>query len=162
MEIKCQKCGSPTRMQVQATISAPGELAHKLSKQNLRRADVYILGVLWETADFICTNGECRYVYNGYGNYVTNMKKELDETKAKNIELVKMLQQWIGLFAYADKNSCMCGDSIQNHNAFSNHAPVPTFDYYADQLFSKTMERIENSFDEKTREDIKTLYKGNR
>ena len=38
--MKCIHCGSPTRMQVQATISAPGELNHQLSKTNLRRKDV--------------------------------------------------------------------------------------------------------------------------
>ena len=70
-------------MQVQATISAPGKLAHRLSKQSLRRKDVYLMGVMWETADFICTNPECGNVHDGYGNYVTNLKKEVERLKAK-------------------------------------------------------------------------------
>lgn len=74
--MKCIHCGSPTRMQVQATISAPGELAHQFSKTNLRRKDVHLIGVQWETADFICTNPECQRVTDGYGNYVSNLKKE--------------------------------------------------------------------------------------
>lgn len=81
--MKCQRCGSATRMQVQATISAPGDLAHKFSKQNLRRKDVYLLGVNWETADFICTNIKCRIVTNGYGNYVSNMEKEIERLQEK-------------------------------------------------------------------------------
>lgn len=68
-------------MQVQAVISAPGELAHLFSKQNLRSKDVYLMGVLWETADYICINPDCRKVVNGYGNYVTNLKKEVERLK---------------------------------------------------------------------------------
>ena len=81
--MKCERCDSDTRMQVQAVISAPGELAHKFSKQNLRRRDVYLIGVLWETADFICTNPKCGKVLDGYGNYVTNLKKEVERLKVK-------------------------------------------------------------------------------
>jgi len=79
--MKCERCGSDTRMQVQVVISAPGELAHRFSKQNLRRKDVYLMGVLWETADFICTNHECRNVSAGYGNYVTNLKREVERLR---------------------------------------------------------------------------------
>ena len=81
--MKCAKCGSGTRMQVQAVISAPGELTDALSKRNLRRKDVYILGVLWETADYICTNLECQHVFDGYGNYVTRLKNENQELRAE-------------------------------------------------------------------------------
>ena len=77
----CLKCGSPTRIQVQATISAPGDLAHQFSKQNLRRKDVYLLGVNWETADFICTNPKCGVVRDGYGNYVSKLEKEVKRLK---------------------------------------------------------------------------------
>lgn len=79
----CVKCGAPVRMQVQATISAPGELEHGLSKRNLRRADVYILGVMWETADFICTSEKCAHVDEAYGNYVTNLRKRVAELEAQ-------------------------------------------------------------------------------
>lgn len=71
------------RMQVQVVISAPSSLAHQFSKQNLRSKDVRLLGVLWETADHICTNPECRSVIDGYGNYVTGLKKEVERLKAK-------------------------------------------------------------------------------
>lgn len=82
--MKCDKCGSATTMQVQAVIQAPGELAHQFSKANLRRKDVFLMGVLWETADFICNNPECRcLVSDGYGNYVTNLAKRVAELEAK-------------------------------------------------------------------------------
>ena len=81
--MKCERCGSDTQMQVQAVISAPSELIHQLSKQNLSRKDVCLMGVLWETADFICTNPHCGNVLNGYGNYVTNLKKEVERLKAQ-------------------------------------------------------------------------------
>lgn len=80
--MKCERCGGSTRMQVQAVISAPGELAHKFSKKNLRRKDVHFIGVLWETADFICENTKCRHVLNGYGNYVTELKKEVERLRS--------------------------------------------------------------------------------
>lgn len=70
-------------MQVQAVVSAPGELAHQLSKRNLRRKDVHLMGVLWETADFICTSEQCRHVQDGYGNYVTKLQKRVDELEAQ-------------------------------------------------------------------------------
>ena len=44
---------------------------------------MYLMGVLWETADFICTNPECRKVLDGYGNYVTSLKKEVERLKSK-------------------------------------------------------------------------------
>lgn len=87
--MKCIKCGSDTRMQVQAVISAPGDLAHKLSKTNLRRKDVYLLGVLWETADFICTNPQCNHVLDRYGNYVTNLRDENERLKATIEDMIK-------------------------------------------------------------------------
>ena len=70
-------------MQVQVVVSAPGELYHLLSKQNIRRKEVYLMAALWETADFICNNQECQHVSKGYGNYVTNLKKEVDRLKSK-------------------------------------------------------------------------------
>jgi hypothetical protein len=81
--MNCEFCGSPTRMQVKATISAPGEFAYNLSKKNFRRSDVYLMSVSWETADFICTNPKCRRVNGGYGNYVSNLEKEVKRLKEK-------------------------------------------------------------------------------
>lgn len=81
--MKCPHCGSGTRMHVQAVISAPGELAHQFSKKNLRSKEVYLMGVLWETADYICASGACgKLVLDGYGNYVTGLKKRVTELEA--------------------------------------------------------------------------------
>lgn len=80
---KCSRCGADQRMQVQAVISAPAELERQFSKQNIRRKDVHLMGVLWETADFICTNPKCGAVDDGYGNYVTNLEKEVKRLKKK-------------------------------------------------------------------------------
>ena len=41
------------------------------------------MGVLWETADFICTNSKCGHVRDGYGNYVSNLKRENERLKSK-------------------------------------------------------------------------------
>lgn len=79
----CPKCASPMSMQVQAVISAPSGMMHKFSKENLTRKSVRLMGVLWETADHICTNPDCSHVINGYGNYVTNLKKRVDELEAQ-------------------------------------------------------------------------------
>ncbi len=84
--MKCEKCGSETQMSVQAVISAPGELENKLTKHALRRKDVYLTAVLWETANFICINPECQYIYHGYSNYVAKLKQENEELKIKMIE----------------------------------------------------------------------------
>lgn len=82
--MKCSYCGSPDyRFQVQATISAPAALYHQLSKQNLRRKDVFMLGVNWETVDFICGNPKCGRVTDGYGNYVTRLEGRVKELELK-------------------------------------------------------------------------------
>jgi dihydroorotate dehydrogenase len=54
----------------------------------MQSKEFQILGVLWETADFICLNESCRHVTNGYGNYVTDLKKENERLK-KLLEKVK-------------------------------------------------------------------------
>lgn len=85
--MRCDKCGSPTRMQVQVTVSAPGERYHRLAKQVFRRKDVELLGANWETADFICTNPQCQHVRDGYGNYVTGLEKQSRELAAEVAQL---------------------------------------------------------------------------
>lgn len=80
--MKCPQCDGSMRMQVQAVVSAPADLSHNFTKQNLRRSDVHVMGVLWETADYICENAQCGYVINGYGNYVTGLKKENEGLRA--------------------------------------------------------------------------------
>jgi hypothetical protein len=70
-------------MMVQATVSAPSELVHQLSKANLRRKDVYLMGVNWETADHICDNPACGQVIDGFGNYVTRLEAEVKRLKAQ-------------------------------------------------------------------------------
>jgi len=102
---ECQKCGSDTRMQVNVVISAPGDLAHNLSKRNLRSKDVFIMGVKWETADFICTNAKCRHVTIGYGNYVSNLEKEKDKLfqQLKNLTIqCEKVVKWKHLMSYND------------------------------------------------------------
>lgn len=79
----CPRCKSPMRMQVQATVSAPAKFERNLAKANLRRGDVYLLGVNWETADFICERPTCGHVTPGYGNYVTRMEREVAELQAQ-------------------------------------------------------------------------------
>jgi hypothetical protein len=78
---ECEKCGSATRAMLMMQVSAPPEMLHYFSKKNMRSKDFHILGVLWETADYICTNESCRHITNGYGNYVTNLKKENERLK---------------------------------------------------------------------------------
>lgn len=92
--MNCPKCGSVTRTQVQAVISAPGEMNHRLSKRNLRSKDVYFMAVLWETADFICTNVECQYIHTRYGNYVTRLAKENKHLLAVAGAAGKVLEAW--------------------------------------------------------------------
>ena len=77
----CEKCGGSTNAMVLMEVSAPSEMMHKFSKKNMQSKEFQILGVLWETADFICLNESCRHVTNGYGNYVTDLKKENERLK---------------------------------------------------------------------------------
>ncbi|WP_374335356.1 hypothetical protein [Methyloversatilis sp.] len=70
-------------MQVQAVIQAPSELEHQFSKKNLRRKEVFLRGVLWETATHICDDPKCGYVVDMYGNYVTRLEDEVQELRAK-------------------------------------------------------------------------------
>lgn len=79
----CVKCGFATTMQVQATIQALGTSYHNLQ---LHHPGVELLGVNWETADFICRNQSCRYVDDGMGNYVTRLRKENEELKRRLAE----------------------------------------------------------------------------
>jgi hypothetical protein len=76
-------------MMVNTCITAPGDLYRNLPKAAYRRKDVELKGVLWETADFICMNEKCGHVTDGYGNYVTGLKKENEELKARIAELTK-------------------------------------------------------------------------
>lgn len=70
----CEKCGGETRAMVQMVVSAPPNMLHNFTKKNMSSKEFKIMGVLWETADFICST--CGHVTNGYGNYVSNLKKE--------------------------------------------------------------------------------------
>ena len=80
----CVKCGSKNvRIMGQATLSVPIELYGEFSKKNLRRKDCYLMGVNWETFDFICENPKCNHVVQAYGNYVSRLQKENEQLKAK-------------------------------------------------------------------------------
>lgn len=91
---ECEKCGSPTKAMGQMTVSVPSSMMHNFSKKNMRSKDFEVFGVLWETFDFICTNESCRHVRNGYGNYVTNLKKENDELKEQISKLLSKDIEW--------------------------------------------------------------------
>lgn len=87
---KCEKCGSETKAMVLMSVCAPSEMLHNFTKKNLNSKEFQILGVLWETADFLCQNEECRHVSNGYGNYVTKLAKENKELK-EELAVIKAL-----------------------------------------------------------------------
>lgn len=93
----CPKCNGELRIQVQAVVSAPAELSRNFSKRNMRRKDVYFMGVLWETEDLMCVNPKCGWHMNGYGNYVTNLKKQVNDAKesiaARDAEWVQELHR---------------------------------------------------------------------
>ncbi len=59
---------------------------------------MHFMGVLWETADFICTNPECGRVTDGYGNYVSRLTK--DEKRLNAMD--KMLESDSGTVPYAE------------------------------------------------------------
>lgn len=106
MSYYCPHCGSEGRIQVQAVISAPAALAHQFSKQNLRRADVHLMGVLWETMDFICGNEKCGRVTDGYGNYVTNLAKRVKELEKLVADIPQIHSNDCTLTPHHDKCSC--------------------------------------------------------
>ena len=81
MKFSCPKCGSSMRMQVNACISAPSDLMHDFKKTNLRRKDVYFMGVFWETATHICSNEKCKNVIDGYINWIDEMKVQNEVMK---------------------------------------------------------------------------------
>lgn len=77
---------------VQATIVAPSTYRHEFSKKMMRDKNVHFNGVLWETADYICKDPDCRCVSNGYGNYVTRLKKKNDLQSVAIQEDTRMMQ----------------------------------------------------------------------
>ena len=79
--MNCPHCGKAGRIHVHATISTPGELVHNFSKRNLRRGDVHLVCVNWETMDFLCENPKCQRPTLAFGNYVSNLEKENKELK---------------------------------------------------------------------------------
>jgi hypothetical protein len=80
----CKKCGSKkVRMMGQVILSAPIDFYGNLSKTNLKKKEVYLLGAIWETFDFICCNPKCRHVESAYGTYVSNLKKENEQLKQR-------------------------------------------------------------------------------
>lgn len=84
---RCPRCNGPTTMMVQALVCAPGELDHRLPKKAMRRADVHLQGVLWETADFLCKDQACGFVQDGHGNHMTQLKAANESVSAENKSL---------------------------------------------------------------------------
>jgi len=81
--VECERCGRKTIMQVQAVISAPGDLENRFTKANLRRKDVHLIGCLWDQARFICDS--CGHVSGGAKNYITQLENEITRLKALTI-----------------------------------------------------------------------------
>ncbi len=77
--VQCEKCGTETNLVTLVSISAPASLYGKLTKRNLRRKGVEIMGVLWEGTDFICPN--CNHAVFGYRNYVRRLEEESQQLK---------------------------------------------------------------------------------
>lgn len=75
------------RMMVHMIVSAPSSMESQFSKKNIRSKEFKLLGVNWETADYFCENNGCHHTILGCGNYVTNLKKDLD---AAYLELNKI------------------------------------------------------------------------
>ncbi len=74
----CEKCGGPTKFSVQLIILAPDDMQHNIKKSDFRRADVEIQGANWETMSEFCRNPQCRHVVAPYGNYVTDLKADVE------------------------------------------------------------------------------------
>lgn len=54
--MKCPKCRrAKVRCQVSLFLEIPGELMNRLSKQNLRRRDVFVLGAGWPCKILFCS-----------------------------------------------------------------------------------------------------------
>ncbi len=77
--VKCDKCNAEMNLVTLLTISAPSSLWGNLTKRNLRRKGVEIMGVLWEGTDFICPN--CNNTVFGYRNYVQRLEEENQKLK---------------------------------------------------------------------------------
>lgn len=90
---KCEHCGSEGRIMVQMTVVAPGSMYMNLPKRNFRYKEVEVWGVLWETADFICGSPACGRTSDGYGNYVTRLKKTCEDLKAENANLRALIER---------------------------------------------------------------------
>jgi hypothetical protein len=76
-------------MQVQATVCAPAWLSHLFSKTNMRRKDVFFMGVSWETADYYCGDASCGYHKDGYRNRIDKLKDENEQLKIANERLTR-------------------------------------------------------------------------
>lgn len=138
---QCEKCGSETRAMGYMQVSVPSSYMNNFTKNNIKSKEFRILGVNWETFDFICTNESCRYVTDGYGNYVTNLKKEnerlknslnetnkvkvLDEEDVNDLKPIfqkleslghsedsNTLKQYLGLDVYGNLPQFVSGDKV--------------------------------------------------
>lgn len=83
--MNCENCGSEMQMTVQMLVSAPSSMESHFTKMNMRKKEFKPVAVSWETANYFCEN--CGHIIHGYGNYVTNLKKDLD---AAYLELNKI------------------------------------------------------------------------
>lgn len=54
---RCPKCRGKARVLVELYLDIPAELEHLLSKKNLRRKDVKVMGAGWPKCRYYCAKG---------------------------------------------------------------------------------------------------------
>ena len=54
----------------------PSALMGALTAENLKNATVRVVGVNWETFDFMCSSEACRHHEHAYGNYISRLEDE--------------------------------------------------------------------------------------
>lgn len=87
MKVICERCGGDEFIyMVDAIIVAPATIGFKLSKQNLRKKDVYIQRVDWDTRTFICK--KCNKVDSDIRTgYIKALRDDGDALRARLREL---------------------------------------------------------------------------
>ena len=83
MHTACSNCNSTDLHFVgQLSLIAPMSLYKKITKRNLRKASVNLLGFNWEAADIICLNCGA-HVYCGAQTYIHKLEAKITSLKIK-------------------------------------------------------------------------------
>ena len=112
------------------SVCAPTTMLHNFSKQNIQNKNFTIMGVMWETADFLCENQKCRHVTNGYGNYVTNLKKEnekLHKGQSQKMSFIESLSNTAIGFGIALASQQVIFPMYNIHVAFETNVILTTW-----------------------------------